>query len=86
MLGLSWTLLIVYSAYTVLTSLLYLTVTSETRKYPAFVHNEEESAKWLVLHFPDRRVRERTLEKLWRKNSGAMESFIMALEVKLIFN
>ncbi|EFN61849.1 Cytosolic carboxypeptidase 1 [Camponotus floridanus] len=28
----------------------------------------------------DRRIRERTLEKLWRKNSGAMESFIMALE------
>ncbi|XP_011339802.2 cytosolic carboxypeptidase 1 isoform X2 [Ooceraea biroi] len=28
----------------------------------------------------DRRVRERTLEKLWRKNSGAMESFIMILE------
>ncbi|KAL0114719.1 hypothetical protein PUN28_011790 [Cardiocondyla obscurior] len=28
----------------------------------------------------DRRIRERTLEKLWRKNSGAMESFIMILE------
>ncbi|XP_018402970.1 PREDICTED: cytosolic carboxypeptidase 1-like [Cyphomyrmex costatus] len=28
----------------------------------------------------DRRIRERTLEKLWRKNSGAMESFIMTLE------
>ncbi|XP_011632077.1 cytosolic carboxypeptidase 1-like isoform X2 [Pogonomyrmex barbatus] len=28
----------------------------------------------------DRRIRERTLETLWRKNSGAMESFIMALE------
>ncbi|XP_012227413.1 cytosolic carboxypeptidase 1-like isoform X2 [Linepithema humile] len=29
----------------------------------------------------DRRIRERTLEKIWRKNSGAMESFIMALEI-----
>ncbi|KOC68252.1 Cytosolic carboxypeptidase 1 [Habropoda laboriosa] len=28
----------------------------------------------------DRRVRERTLEKLWRKNSGAMEIFIATLE------
>ncbi|XP_043526563.1 cytosolic carboxypeptidase 1-like isoform X4 [Frieseomelitta varia] len=28
----------------------------------------------------DRRVRERTLEKLWRKNSGAMEIFITTLE------
>ncbi|KAL6427330.1 hypothetical protein ACFW04_008713 [Cataglyphis niger] len=28
----------------------------------------------------DRRIRERTLEKLWRKNSGTMESFIMTLE------
>ncbi|XP_018377160.1 PREDICTED: cytosolic carboxypeptidase 1-like isoform X2 [Trachymyrmex cornetzi] len=28
----------------------------------------------------DRRIRERTLEKLWLKNSGAMESFIMTLE------
>ncbi|XP_014480717.1 PREDICTED: cytosolic carboxypeptidase 1-like isoform X2 [Dinoponera quadriceps] len=28
----------------------------------------------------DRRVRERALEKLWQKNSGAMESFIVALE------
>ncbi|XP_011693107.1 PREDICTED: cytosolic carboxypeptidase 1-like isoform X2 [Wasmannia auropunctata] len=28
----------------------------------------------------DRRIRERTLEKLWRKNSGVMESFIMTLE------
>ncbi|KAG7201176.1 hypothetical protein KM043_003967 [Ampulex compressa] len=28
----------------------------------------------------DRRVRERTLEKLWRKNSGAMEIFITSLE------
>ncbi|XP_032686214.1 cytosolic carboxypeptidase 1-like isoform X3 [Odontomachus brunneus] len=28
----------------------------------------------------DRRMRERTLEKLWHKNSGAMESFIVALE------
>lgn len=37
-------------------------------------------------YFSDRRVRERTLEKLWRKNSGAMESFIMALEVNNIFN
>lgn len=31
--------------------------------------------------FADRRTRERTLEKLWSKNSGAMESFIVALEV-----
>lgn len=29
----------------------------------------------------DRRVRERTLDKLWRKNSGAMEMFIATLEV-----
>ncbi|XP_076751692.1 cytosolic carboxypeptidase 1 isoform X2 [Xylocopa sonorina] len=28
----------------------------------------------------DRRVRERTLEKLWRKNSGAMQIFISTLE------
>ncbi|XP_076178312.1 cytosolic carboxypeptidase 1 isoform X2 [Ptiloglossa arizonensis] len=28
----------------------------------------------------DRRIRERTLEKLWRKNSGAMEIFITTLE------
>ncbi|XP_054005382.1 cytosolic carboxypeptidase 1-like isoform X2 [Hylaeus anthracinus] len=28
----------------------------------------------------DRRIRERTLEKLWRKNSGAMEIFIATLE------
>ncbi|XP_025153461.1 cytosolic carboxypeptidase 1 isoform X2 [Harpegnathos saltator] len=28
----------------------------------------------------DRRIRERTLEKLWQKNSGAMESFMVALE------
>ncbi|XP_029675008.1 cytosolic carboxypeptidase 1-like isoform X2 [Formica exsecta] len=28
----------------------------------------------------DRRIRERALEKLWRKNSGVMESFIMTLE------
>ncbi|XP_076668158.1 cytosolic carboxypeptidase 1 isoform X3 [Andrena cerasifolii] len=28
----------------------------------------------------DRRVRERTLDKLWRKNSGAMEIFIATLE------
>ncbi|XP_039308179.1 cytosolic carboxypeptidase 1 isoform X8 [Solenopsis invicta] len=28
----------------------------------------------------DRRIRERTLEKLWRKNSGTMELFIMTLE------
>lgn len=33
------------------------------------------------IYILDRRIRERTLEKLWRKNSGAMESFIMTLEV-----
>lgn len=38
---------------------------------------------FIVLHvyFSDRRIRERALEKLWRKNSGVMESFIMTLEV-----
>lgn len=33
------------------------------------------------MYLPDRRIRERTLEKLWRKNSGTMELFIMTLEV-----
>lgn len=33
------------------------------------------------LYILDRRIRERTVEKLWRKNSGAMELFIMTLEV-----
>lgn len=37
-------------------------------------------------YLPDRRVRERTLEKLWRKNSGAMEIFITTLEVGSFFN
>jgi len=34
-----------------------------------------------TIYLSDRRIRERTLEKLWLKNSGAMESFIMTLEV-----
>lgn len=39
---------------------------------------------FIINLFLDRRVRERTLEKLWRKNSGTMESFIAALEVKYL--
>lgn len=39
-----------------------------------------------ALLFPDRRARERTLENLWHKDSGAMESFIMALEVNNFYN